>query len=207
MTKHRFYSAALSCVLLLTTAVPAFAADVTTSGSSETVPVPLTAEASTFSVTLPTALPINMDGSGTVVVASDAVIINHSSGPVAVQSVTLNPADGWTLRDFDTDFSKKQVGVKEFGFSLLNSPVPANGKCKLDNFSSISGSQQLSLPYDANIAVQGTACNELEIASVEFVIGWDKAAPAPSPNPLPSPDWEDSNPIDQRGNHCHRFDV
>lgn len=54
-----------------------------TTGSAS-VPVNVTREAATFSVVVPTTLPISVDADGNVTTATDATIINNSSAPVTL---------------------------------------------------------------------------------------------------------------------------
>ena len=57
--------------------------------------VNLDVEAPTFSVTVPTALPINVDANGEVTTSSDAKIVNNSHGSVIVTNVTVTGKNDW----------------------------------------------------------------------------------------------------------------
>ena len=94
------------------------AADISTSGNSGDVPIELTQAASTFSVTVPTVLPVDVDSDGMVTVNLSNSIINNSYGPIEVKSAKVVPQNSWVSNDFETDFSKSKVGLKEFGFQL-----------------------------------------------------------------------------------------
>ena len=48
------------------------------------VPVELTQEASKFSVSVPTVLPVNMNSEGVITVSTNNKIINNSYGPIEV---------------------------------------------------------------------------------------------------------------------------
>lgn len=76
-------------------------APITSEGSSQDIPVTLTADPMQFSVTLPSSLPITVDSTGKVYTASNAEIVNYSSRPVRVTDVIMESADGWTLIGYD----------------------------------------------------------------------------------------------------------
>ena len=82
MIKSKIMSGLLVCGLMASLAVPTFAADISTSGGSQEVPAVLDAEAATFSVTVPTSLPISVSATGEVTTADDVKIVNNSHGAV-----------------------------------------------------------------------------------------------------------------------------
>lgn len=114
-----FLSMALAASLM---AVPAYAADtpLNAPGESET-PVTIEAEATTFSVTVPTDIPLLVKADGTVGVPTDLKIVNMSAGKVKVSNITA--ADGsWTLVDYHNgnraDLARDKVDAKKLGLSL-----------------------------------------------------------------------------------------
>lgn len=165
----------LSLVLSLFSS-SALAADISTSGSSGDVPVELTQEATVFSVTVTTVLPVDVDAGGVVTVSTNNKIINNSWGPVEVKSVLVEPQNSWVLKDFNTDFTKSKVGAKEFGFQINGENVSADGSCSTDTFSQIDGGGELNFDYDAIIAAQNIALEDVQIANVVFVIGWNEVS-------------------------------
>lgn len=111
-----FLSMALAASLM---AVPAQAA-VTAPGNGET-PVTITAEATTFSVTVPTAIPLTVKADGNVEVPTGLKIVNESAGKVKVSAITAT--DGtWTLVDYNNgdraNLAKDKVDAKKLGLSL-----------------------------------------------------------------------------------------
>lgn len=100
MKTKKILSLALAGVMALALAVPALADDTETktsdTGSLEhTMPVNITATATNFSVTLPTALPTAITADGEPVPAT-ATITNNSSGSIYVSSITVNKYAGGT---------------------------------------------------------------------------------------------------------------
>ena len=93
---------------------------VTTPGAGNT-PVKLTAEASTFNVTVPTDITLAVGADGTVTAPSNVKIINNSSGPVKVTSVAMNNGT-WKMTDYNggsrTKIAAEKVGSKKLGLSL-----------------------------------------------------------------------------------------
>lgn len=168
----RITSLLLSLSLIASLSATTFATDITTDGGSQSVPVELTQQATQFSVTVPTVLPIDVDSKGEVTVATDNKIINNSYGMVEVKGVEVQSQNGWVLQDFETDFGTKQVGVKEYGFQLNGENVAVDGSCSADSFQPIEGNGELSFTYNANIASQSMALEDVEIAQVVFTMGW-----------------------------------
>ena len=170
----RFIGGLLSLVTLISLTTTTFANELTSGNPTGDVPVELTQEASSFSVTVPTALPVDVDSDGHVTVATDNKIINNSYGPVEIKFIEVIPQNTWKLVDFNTNFKDKEVGLKEFGFKLNDSAVELDGSCAAE-FEVIPGNSELSFTYDANVATQKAALADVEIAQVVFVIGWVNA--------------------------------
>lgn len=99
----------------------AFAANDVSAPGAGTTPVTVTAEASTFNVTVPTAIPLAVKADGTVTVPENVEIINNSSGPVKVTSVAMNNS-AWSMTDYNggdrAKLAAAKVGSKKLGLSL-----------------------------------------------------------------------------------------
>ena len=93
MKKNLFKKAvsmALSLACLFSLAVNASASSIEASDTPTSIPVQLSAEATHFSVTLPTALPTTVDsGTGETSTASNADITNNSPGSVRVTQIVI----------------------------------------------------------------------------------------------------------------------
>ena len=98
-TMKTFLAMVMALSMVACMATTAFAADLSafdgagvkidaTDGAGE-VPVKLYAEGTTFSVTVPTSLPVSVDANGAVTVATDAKIINNSFGAVKVTDLKV----------------------------------------------------------------------------------------------------------------------
>lgn len=161
----------LSFSLILSLTTTAFATNVTTNGGSQNVPVELTQDSTTFSVTVPTVLPVSVGGMGEVTVSTNNKIVNNSFGPVEVKSVKVDPQNDWELFAFNTDFKQLKVGSKSFGFQINGMNVNTSGNC-LANFDIIEGNSEISFTYDAKIAPQNREISRESIANVIFTVGW-----------------------------------
>lgn len=142
--------------------------------TSGTVPVAITASTPTFSVTVPTTLPIHMDAYGDVT-CGDITITNNSAGPVQVEDTQLTALNGWTLVDYDTTtFSDTDKGQHRVALQLdRDNGVTAAGADTGEDFIPAGGGQQtvsvaVKLPY------QGIEMTDATVAQVVFVLGWYK---------------------------------
>lgn len=171
----------LSLALLLlcsATVMPAHAADLTinSAGGSQTVPVVLEVEPATFSVTVPTTLPVRIDEDGLVTTPdTGATIINNSAAPVAVANVTVTAADTWQLIDFTTDPATFKVNEHKLGLKLNGVATGANGAWTFDasKWSVIAAKGgQYNFTYEAILPPQTNDSNGATMANVVFTIGW-----------------------------------
>ena len=129
--------------------------------------------AGTFSVTLPTALPVSVDAEGNVTTA-EPVIKNTGGMTVTVAAATVEPLDGWTIVPWGTDFGKLPVSSKKFAMQFYGSEVPADGVIKLPSQSTIPVGGSAAVVYDARIAVQSAATEDLTIANCCIVVDSDE---------------------------------
>lgn len=129
--------------------------------------------AGTFSVTLPTALPVSVDAEGNVTTA-EPVIKNTGGMTVTVAAATVEPLDGWTIVPWGTDFGKLPVSSKKFAMQFYGSEVPADGVIKLPSQSTIPVGGSAAVVYDARIAVQSAAAEDLTIANCCIVVDSDE---------------------------------
>ena len=184
----KFLSLGLAAALALSMAAPAFAEDheIKLPGGDAEVPVELTVTAATFSVTVPSAFVVNVDGEGVVTEATNAKIINNSQGKVKVNSVTVAGQNGWAL-DATTEneeaFKGMAVNTKAFAFTINNDRAQADGTVDVSDWAVLAaadgaegGADELAIPYDVFLAPQADEISSQEMASVVFVIGWDTGA-------------------------------
>jgi len=193
----------LALAMILSLSVSAFAAapsaatqatpGITTSGGTDTTEVQLVigtgdgtsdggSGSGAFSVTVPTVLPFAVANDGTVSVASNAKIINGSSGPVKVTSVTATGANGWAIVANGTNFKTVPMNTKSFTLTLNGDNFPAaaaNTASALSltgaSWPSIAGDNgELALIYSGAFASQTSNLN-VKVADVVFTVAWDAA--------------------------------
>lgn len=161
---------------------------ISTPGSGST-PVTLTAAASTFTVTVPTSIPLVVGANSKVTSPSDVKIINNSAGPVKVTAIAMN--DGaWTMTDYnDGDRSKlaaEKVGSNKLGLSLTaggntvassknGSQSPAVDSTKWRITGKNTGNNELPIAVGAIASAVSTKIeNAVTAANVVFTVAWDK---------------------------------
>jgi hypothetical protein len=180
-----FLSMALAASMM---AVPAMAADVSGAGGTGETPVTITAQATTFSVTVPTSIPLTVKADGTVGVPTDLKIVNKSAGKVKVIAVTAK--DGtWTLTDYAGGRAKlasEKVDAKKLGLQLTaaGASVATTGTNAISSVDSTkwvmdgmeSGKNELPITVAAiatAVSKEGTFADANAAAKVIFTIGWD----------------------------------
>ena len=149
-----------------------------TTGSAS-VPVNVTREAATFSVVVPTTLPISVDADGNVTTATDASIINNSSAPVAVTKVELASLSDWALAAYSRDILNLPVDAKQFGLQMNigDKTVATSNSGTSDILSDslnaqIAKGQNCAVTYNALFPAQTAAVSDTQIANVVFTVGW-----------------------------------
>lgn len=168
----------------------AFAANDVSAPGAGTTPVTVTAEASTFNVTVPTAIPLTVKADGTVTVPNNVEIINNSSGPVKVTSVAMNNS-AWSMTDYNggdrAKLAAAKVGSKKLGLSLTaKNEAEASNKDGNQTFSPTkwlmqgkdggTANAKLPITVDAIATANDTAISEAETAAnVIFTLAWDAA--------------------------------
>lgn len=177
----KILSSVLALTLATAIAVPVFAASITTDGGSQTVPVELTVTTATFSVTVPTALPVTVDGTGAVTTADNVYIENNSHGAVKVTNMTIEGVGDWVICNYDsTDMTKEKAGAKKIAMSINGDKTTADDTITFtpSNFPKMDGqnpsdSDKLKIDYSAKLPAQITEVSGETIANVVFVVGWD----------------------------------
>lgn len=149
-----------------------------TTGSAS-VPVNVTREAATFSVVVPTTLPISVDADGNVTTATDAAIINNSGAPVAVTKVELASLSDWTLAAYSRDILNLPVDTRQFGLQMnIGGKTVATSNSGVSDILSdslnarIAKGQNCAVTYNALFPAQTAAVSDTQIANVVFTIDW-----------------------------------
>lgn len=152
------------------------------STGSASVPINVTREAATFSVTVPTSLPITVDADGNVTTATDAAIINNSGAPVAVESVEVIGQNKWEIAPYDKVAVRSlPVNTMSFGLRIelggIASATSINGLSEILAYNSnidIDRQQKLTITYDALIPAQEKGIRDTQIANVVYTIAWEQ---------------------------------
>lgn len=168
----------------------AFAANDVSAPGAGTTPVTVTAEASTFNVTVPTAIPLAVKADGTVTMPENVEIINNSSGPVKVTSVAMNNS-AWSMTDYNggdrAKLAAAKVGSKKLGLSLTaKNEAEASNKDGNQTFSPTkwlmqgkdggTANAKLPITVGAIATANDTAISVAETAAnVIFTLAWDAA--------------------------------
>ena len=149
-----------------------------TTGSAS-VPVTVAREAATFSITVPTTLPISVDANGNVTTATDAAINNNGGAPVAVTKVELTSQSNWTLAAYSRDILNLPVDAKQFGLQMNigDKTVATSNSGTSDILSDslnaqIAKGQNCAVTYNALFPAQTAAISNTQIANVVFTVGW-----------------------------------
>ena len=189
----KFLSLALALCLVFALGITAFADEsdppdsniVDEAGAGGTVPVVLNAEASTFNVTVPMALPISVDEDGVVDVSDEVVIVNNSYGAVKVADLEITGANGWaTVAHTGFDPARVPVGSKMFSMVINDNETTGNDTIEFDitdsGFAVMDGvgtededGNICPIEYDAIVPAQAEALTDAVIANVVFTLAWD----------------------------------
>lgn len=176
--KKKFISSLLAVSMLASMSTTAFAVweleeednTVKVAGSATDVPVELTVTPLSFSVTVPSVLPITVNGNGEVSVATNTKIVNNSQGKVEVKDLTVTTGGSWNLVPMTDDFANKAVNTKDFGMSF-NGADAATEELE-STFAVINANSEQAFTYDAKLAPQSEEIVSEQIASAVFTIGW-----------------------------------
>ena len=146
---------------------------------SASVPVTVTREAASFSVTVPTTLPISVDANGNVTTATDAAINNNSGAPVAVTKVELASLSDWTLAAYSRDILNLPVDTRQFGLQMnIGGKTVATSNSRASDILSdslnarIAKGQNCAVTYNALFPAQTAAVSDTQVANVVFTVGW-----------------------------------
>ena len=186
--KKRFISSLLAMAMLVSMGTTAFAGlipesnDIDAPNGSTDVPVELTVTPLSFSVTVPSVLPITVNGEGEVTVADEVKIINNSQGKVEVKSLELTTSDGWSLNTMNSDFANMPVNSKVLGMSF-NGKDATEGNLA-DTFAVIDANGEQEFTYAANLAPQSEEILGVNVASAVFTIGWYTENVIPTRKPM-----------------------
>lgn len=139
--------------------------ELTTTGTPHSVPLLLEIESPVFSVMVPTALPCYLPLEGDPMVAEEACINNLSNQAIQVTEIQVTPADGWSLKEYDTELAKNQFALK------INDNTSTEGSFQWNSFMLAKG-EELPLDYLIQAGTYEAGLESTSIAHVAFVVDW-----------------------------------
>ncbi len=142
----------------------------------------VTFEAVIFDVSVPSVLPISVDEKGVVTVSDTYYIQNESAIPIRVVDVQVIGENGWEIADYDKDFTKEQVNIKEVGFSFNGEGISKYGILDTSDWGAIGSKSKMQIEYDVNLARQTQDIVDTEIATVQFVLDWNTSSTIMTPS-------------------------
>lgn len=136
-------------------------------------PVELTMDSSSFSVSLPLGLLVEVTRDGEIYTATEAYIINNCRSPIIVEDVLVETNSPWELANFDSAFYSMPVNTPKLGFQLNSENVGTDGKValSLSNWPVIYGFDRMQLDYDANLPAISVDKQDI-MGNVVFTIGF-----------------------------------
>ena len=136
-------------------------------------PVELTMDSSSFSVSLPLGLLVEVTRDGEIYTATEAYIINNCRSPIIVEDVLVETNSPWELANFNSAFYSMPVNTPKLGFQLNSENVGTDGKValSLSNWPVIYGFDRMQLDYDANLPAISADKQDI-MGNVVFTIGF-----------------------------------
>jgi len=111
---------------------------------------------------------------GEVYTADNAVIVNNSTGTVAISGVTIQAENGWTLVPYSSNMANTKVDSKLIGFSLNGAQSAVTGTTEsllLPGAWVITKGASLPLTYDAVVSALSQPVSE-QVLTVVFMLEW-----------------------------------
>ena len=129
---------------------------------------------SRFSVTLPASLSLTVSEHGEVYAATNAAIINNSTGTVEITGLNVSAANGWTLVPYASNMAAEKVDAKRIGFALNGAQSMNLGVSEalaLTGAWTIASGSSLPLSYGAVVSAMSQPVSE-QVLTVVFVLEW-----------------------------------
>ena len=200
MKMKKALSLMLTLALAASLGIPAFATSAQ-ENTETTIPVTISAEATTFDVTVPTDFPTTVDPvTGETVNANDATIVNNSSGSIYVSEIRVTNYGEWKLADFDADLRNADVDSNQIGVAvkpiggrsagtggtqlktaaastaaqtLLTSESATSGEWVIDAKNS-GNTDELTISYDTIASPVSASITNERVASIVVTVSWNK---------------------------------
>ena len=182
-------SVGLSCALLASTSLTAFAAgtsDVTlqVKGNSDTEPPEI------VNIRIPAEIPLTMDEEGAITVGDGLYIENLSDTTgVTVSGISVTGKNGWNVVDFDTDLSGEAENTQKLSMSFNGDGTKDGGAVTLTPDAwDIGKSEQLALTVGAKMPKQNedSYATKASIATVNYSFSANSTTePGGGEDPIP----------------------
>ena len=114
-------------------------------------------EQSIFSVIVPTSFPVAVHESGTILVATNAKIVNNSRGSVRIKNLLYEPLASYTLKELGQKISNRDFTVTvDLNDSIIN------------------GLQTYNLNYSINLVKPDEGLAPIDIVDTVFILEWNE---------------------------------
>ena len=124
-----------------------------------------------FSVTVPAFMTIVVSEDGEVYTATNAEIVNHSTGAVEITDIYVHTNSDWTLVPYDTNMADEKVDSRQIGF-LLNGADGMMDNLSLTGDWTVEKNAELPLIYDAVVSATSETIDGEQVLTVTFVVEW-----------------------------------
>lgn len=148
---------------------------VTSVFADDTVPEPIAApQPAVFSVTVPTNLPISMDGVGNIQTSTSAAVINNSDDTIEIVDIDINPTGAYTIVGYDESFAFKPIDSNQFAMRLNGINTNSDGSFIFDKnkFVPIATGGKCPISYSVKLTPSVEAHTDVHIADVVFTLDW-----------------------------------
>ena len=193
----KILTTALSLICALALSAPAFADQSAGLDTESTIPVTISAEATTFDVTVPTSFPVDPE-TGETTNPDEVKITNNSAAPIYVSRIEVKKYDDWKLGGFAEDLrnykvddnvigvSVKPIGGRSAGTGGTALVTTKNGGAESQVLLSTKSDEwvidaknngttdELTIDYDTNATPVSVKLTNKQVASIVITIAWNK---------------------------------
>ena len=172
----------------------ALADTIDTPGNSASADLTINAAPATFSVTVPTSLPITVDATGNALGSDSLYITNLGHGMVKVTDVAVQGQNGWSIETYDSfNVASTPTNSTKIAMVINGDKTDANDANNFvfneANWPSMMGAghvdaqsnpdDRILITYnDAKVPAQDHAIAAQTVAQVTFTVAWDTATVA-----------------------------
>lgn len=193
----KFISMGLAVALLVSASPTAYAADegTDTYEGSTSLSIEVQADQEILSVTLPTAILLQMSGDGSMITPTNAKIKNNvADRGIQINSIQVDLTSDWQYAVYSDNFATNEANPKQLGLRLKNDDMGKTGAIQLTAEDwRIAGDGELTIDIKAKVPRQKVAKLYENVAVINFNIGWQEGEvggneggdPPVDPDPTP----------------------